>query len=307
MVQEDKDNFVVPIYNLNPTSENTMNAKAVAATNKSTRKVAVRPATRISDTEYSLIAAELRKKKLDVSPTNVCIVAGPILDRKFAPSEVNATRVAKLNQIIRDLDAADEARVKERLSGKIESLGKGNTGDLLIKSIVTSALETQKVQMLEGMRKLLLAQESRYQQRMNRTEKVLAELCKEWGIIVPDLEQVDNLPMVEASGAVVRLPRVLVYGMQPNQKQPMYDLIRQWGLQEVADVDMGYSREPVSSMKRGYDVVIYNRHWVGIDDVRALKNHGAKIVEASGALSDVGRHLQAELLGFAVEAKKKEG
>lgn len=306
MVQVHKDNnAIVPTQPPNLTKvENPMNAKPVIG--RTAKKAPNRSAMRISQHQYLAIATELQHQKLDPSPTNIAIVGSPILGKAFPISEISDRRIAAISELIRDLDAADAAVARAKVTGTIQGIKNGETADLLIKAIVTAAVEAATVKQLEGTRKLLLAQEVRFQQRMTRTEKILASLCTEWGIKVPDLDSEVHLPVVESTGQVVRLPRVLVYGIQANQKQPMYDLVRSWDLHDVADIDVGYSTDRLASIRRDYDVIVYNRHYVKIDDIRELKSHGRKVVEAYGSLSDVARHLQVELLELAIEAKKKE-
>lgn len=305
MVQDNRDDSNSVSINVNFTKEDIpMNAKSVVP--RVTKKVVNRSAVRISDQEYKSIALALRQGKLDATPTNVVITAAPLLSRKISTADVNQARISKLNQLIRDQDAVEANTARAKITGTVEGLKKGEMADLLIKSIVTAAVDAATIKTLEGTRKLLLAQESRFQQRMSRTEKVLAALCVEWGIKVPELEEVTNLPVIEASGQVVRLPRVLVYGIQANQKQATYDLVRSWDLLGVADIDVGFSTDRIASIRRDYDVIVFNRHYVRIDDIRELKNHGRKVVEAYGSLSNVASHLQVELLELAIQAKRKE-
>jgi hypothetical protein len=305
MVQEDKDNCVAPTP-VNPYQENTMNAKAVAVPAKS-KKAHTRSTLRLSDEEYNQIAIGLRKSKLSVSPINVVVIGAPILNRKFPISEVTDKRISKLNEIIRDMDAAHESHAKAQLTGTIPGVKKGETADLLIKSIVTAAVEAATVKNLEGTRKLLLAQEARFQKQMSQVTDILVKMCSDWGIAVPELEAPMAMPMIEATGQVVRVPRILVYGMQANQKQPLYDHVREWGLQGFADIDIAYSTDAVSTVKRGYDAVIVNRHWVNVDTARELRSHGLKYSEVAGSASAVERQLKLELLDLAISAKQREG
>lgn len=282
-----------------------MNAKAVSVPAK-TKKTS-RSKMRISDQEYKTLAFNLRKSGLTVTHTNVAVTGAEVLARKFPIGEVTDARMRKIQDLILDMDAAQADRAKAQLTGTIAGVKNGDTADLLVKAIVRAEVEAATAKELEGMRKLLLAHEARLEQRIAPLMTMLKTLCLEWGCAIPEANEPAMLPVVEASGKVVSLPRVLVYGMQANQKQPLYDLVRSWETKDTATIDVGYSRDPVSTMKRGYDVIIYNRHWVGMDDARELKSHGVKLVEARGALSDVARHLQVELLELAIEAKKKEG
>lgn len=305
MVQEDKDNFVAPML-INPYQEIYMNAKAVAVPAKS-KKAPSRSTMRLSTSEYLAIATELHQKKLDPTPTNIVIVGRPLLQRGLPASEVTEKRIATISGLIRDLDAADASHARAKVTGTLTGIKQGETADLLIKSIVTAAVEAATIKNLEGTRKLLLAQEARFQKQMTQVTDILTKMCGDWGISVPELEAPMALPTIEATGQVVRVPRILVYGMQANQKQPLYDHVREWGLQGFADIDIAYSTDAVSTVKRGYDVVIVNRHWVGADTARDLRNHGLKYAEVAGSASAVERQLKLELLDLAIIAKQKGG
>lgn len=280
-----------------------MNAKAIAAPAKS--KKTTRSTMRISEQEYKQIALSLYRNKLDVTPTNVVVNGTPVLGRKFPVGEVTDARMRKIQDLILDMDAAQADRAKAQLTGTLAGVKNGDTADLLLKSIVTAAVEAATVKNLEGTRRLLLAQEARFQKQMDQVTSILTKMCEDWGIAVPELEAPLALPTIEASGQVVRVPRILVYGMQANQKQPLYDHVRAWGLQGFADIEVAYSTDAVATVKRNYDVVIVNRHWVGADTARELRNHGLKYSEVAGSASAVERQLKLELLDLAILAKQK--
>lgn len=282
-----------------PTKENQEMAKQIAA---ASRKLQDRvTARRISEAEYLEIATKLREQKLDVTPTNVTITATPIIGRKFAVSEVTEPRMAKLKKLIRDLDATAEAKAKERLAGSVQGLARGDTVDLVLKGMIQAEFNKFGSELLGSVRKLLLAQELRNNQAMKQLYTGFEALAEEWRISIPPFEEKIEAPVLIEGTRVVRPPRILVYGIAANQKQPLYDKVREWGKHEVATIDVGYSSQRVVDMKRGYDVVIVNKHFVGMDDVRDLeKNHGRKIVTTEGSLSSVLLHLQRELVELEI-------
>ena len=304
MVQDDKDNFV-------PTT--TLPGVMMARTATKTSKAATRSAFRIGEDKYQEIAKSIRNTKEAVSVDNFAYYATIILEKRFPKAEVTEERIGKVNGIIRQLDAAEAAKAKEKIAGTVAGMKNGEMADLILKSIVKDAVKAGTLETAECVRKLLLAQEARFEKRLHeqnqRFEKILSAMCVEWGIRLPDLEPVkpiELLPEVDVLQLVVRTPRILIYGMQANQKQPIFDKINEWDLKGVANVDIEYSTTRVASVKRGYDVVIVNRHWVGVDDIRELESHGAKFLTVRGAMSAVTDQLKSVLLEYKIEKVKQQ-
>lgn len=265
-----------------------------------------RSTRRISESQYKEIASIMRDKGLDVTTINVVITGSPIIGRKFPATEVTEARMAKLKKLIRDMDAAADARAKSKLAGSIEGVRKGDMADLLLKSIVTEAVKAATLEILEGTRKLLLAQEMRFQSQLRKMHHDFEAMAEELNIKIPPFEgHAELMPVIESSGQVVRAPRILVYGIQANQKQPMHDHVREWGKHNVATIDVGYSSGRVVDMKRGYDVIIVNRNFVGMDEIRDLQSHGNKVITVSGSISAVELQLKKELLEIEIDVAIK--
>lgn len=278
-------------------------AKQIAtATKKLQTRVTAR---RISEAQYKEIAAKLREQKLDVNVTNVTVTATPIIGRKFLISEVTEARMAKLNALIRDMDAAAEAQAKATLAGTFQGLKKGDMVDLALKAIIREECTKMGVEILSSVRKLMLAQEARSNQSFKAIYTGMEALADVWQLKLPPLLHAIEAPELLEGTKIVRAPRILIYGLQANQKQPLYDKIREWGKQDLATVDVGFSNQRVADMKRNYDVIIVNKHWVGMDDVRALASHGTKVVPACGSISDVLRYLEREFLEIEINRASK--
>lgn len=266
-------------------------------------------ARRISEVQYKEIADKLREGKLDVTPTNVTITATPIIGRKFAMAEVTEVRMAKLKKLIREMDAAADAKAREKLAGSVEGLRRGDTVDLVIKGMIQAEFNKFGGELLGSVRKLLLAQELRNNQSMKKVYAGMEKLADAWNIALEPFETEVEAPVLIEGTRVVRAPRILIYGLQPGNKQPLMEKVREWGKQNVATIDTANNREPVSTMKRGYDVVICNKTWVGMDDIRSLeKNHCVKMIVTEGSMSNVLLHLQRELVELEIAtATKNDG
>lgn len=281
--------------------------KATTTTKPRAAATGVRSARRISESQYKEIVSVMRDKGLDVNVTNLTITGTPIIGRKFPSTEATEARMMKVKKLIRDLDASADARAKEKLAGSIQGIKSGEMADMVIKSIVITAVKAATMEILEGTRKLLLAQEMRFQSQLRKMHHDFEAMAKELNIEIPPFEgHAELMPVIESSGQVVRAPRILVYGIQANQKQPMYDHVRQWGKHNVATIDVGYSSGRVVDMKRGYDVIIVNRSFVGMDDIRDLQNHGNKLVAVTGSVSAVELQLKKELLEMEIESEMKK-